>query len=98
MSLHYDVVPTIMKNCLGVKNDLNDYSTGKILFENSNRDWFVCGYNQKYAVIQKNKITTIYASGFFEVTDQNLKILNEEINFSIIEKALKETHKFYKKK
>lgn len=98
LSLHYDVVPTIMKNYLGVKNDLNDYSTGKILFENSNRDWFVCGYNQKYAVIQKNKITTIYASGFFEVTDQNLKILNEEINFSIIEKALKETHKFYKKK
>lgn len=97
-TLHYDIVPSLMKDFLGVTNSFDDYSVGKNIYKNSNREWFVCGYNQKYSVIEKNKITNIYSSGLFDITDLKLNILNENINYDVIEKAFSDTNKFYIKK
>ena len=98
LTLHYDIVPSIMKNYLGTTNSPGDFSVGQNIFENKKRDWFVCGYNQKYSVIEQNKITNIYTSGLFDITDLKLNILKEELNYDVIERAFAETNKFYIKK
>lgn len=97
-TLHYDIVPSLMTEYLGVKNPIDDFSVGNNIYINSKRNWFVCGYNQKYSVIERNKITNIYSSGLFDVTDKNLNILNENINYPVIENAFSDTNKFYVKK
>lgn len=97
LTLHYDVVPTLMQSVLGVKNPSSDYSSGQDLYNTKERDWFVCGYNQKYSVIEKNKITNIHASGLFDVLDKNLNPIEEELDYDIIGKALEVNNKFYSK-
>ena len=98
LTLHYDIVPMIMQNYLGVKNNLSDYSVGQNIFDNKKRDWFVSGYNQKYSVIESDKITNIYASGSFDITDLQLNTLNQDLNYEVIQRAFTETNKFYIKR
>lgn len=95
LTLHYDIVPTLMGSILGVKNPTIDYSSGQNLYSGKQRDWFVCGYNQKYSVIEKNRITNIYPSGLFDVLDGQLNVIDEDPNYEIIEKALEITNKYY---
>lgn len=97
LTLHYDIVPTLMSSVLGVKNPLVDYSSGQDLYNTKERDWFVCGYNQKYSVIERDKITNIHASGLFDVLDKNLNPIEEDLNYDIIGKALEITNKYYAK-
>lgn len=98
LTLHYDIIPTLMNSVLGVKNAISDYSVGQDLFNVRNRDWFVCGYNQKYSVIEKNQITNIYESGLYDVVDLKLNNLNKDINYEIVSKAFVYVNKFYKKR
>lgn len=97
LTLHYDITPTLMSSVLGVKNPIGDYSCGQDLYDTKERDWFVCGYNQKYSVIEKDKITNIYESGLFDVLDTNLNVIEQDLNYDIIEKALEITNKYYVK-
>ncbi|CAN1491892.1 COG3083 Predicted hydrolase of alkaline phosphatase superfamily [Flavobacteriaceae bacterium] len=97
LTLHYDIIPTIMKSVLGVKNPISDYCVGQDLFDVTNRDWFVCGYNQKYSVIEKKQITNIYESGLYDVLDLKLNNLNQDMNYEIVSKAFVVTNKFYQK-
>ena len=97
LTLHYDIIPTLMNSILGVKNAVSDYSVGQDLFNVRNRDWFVCGYNQKYSVVEKNQITNIYESGLYDVVDLKLNNLNKDINYEIVSKAFLDVNKFYKK-
>ena len=96
LTLHYDLAPSIMGNYLGVSNNPNDYSSGKSLFDKSNRKFFICGYNQKFAIIENKRITNIYTSGIFDVVDNNLNTLNEEPNEDYLIKTIYELKKFYK--
>jgi len=97
-TLHYDIAPTIMKNYLGVKNNSVDYSFGQDLFQPSKRDGFICGYNQRFAIIEKDQIINIYPSGLFDATDKKLNALNDDkINYDRVSKELKNMNRFYKK-
>lgn len=96
LTLHYDIAPTIMNNYLGVSNSPKDYSSGKSLFDISNRDFFICGYNQKFAIVENKRITNIYTSGMLDVVDNNLNIINEEPNGEYLLKTMNELKKFYK--
>lgn len=97
-SIHYDVVPTICRNYLGIKNNYFDYSFGNNLFEIPNRNYFICGYNQKYAIIENNMITNINSSGTFDFTDKKLKPLNpDDVNVETVLKGINELRRFYKK-
>jgi len=98
-TIHYDIVATVMKDYLGVKNIVTDYSFGKNLFTPNKRDYFICGYNQKFAIIEKNKITNIYPSGLFDVTDGMLNPLQDEnINYDLVTEGLSEMNRFFVKK
>jgi membrane-anchored protein YejM (alkaline phosphatase superfamily) len=98
-TLHYDIVPTIMKNYLGVSNNIKNYAIGKNLFNNTKRDWFLCGFKNTYAVVEKDKITKIFRnSGVYSVTDKQLnKIKDQTIDYTIFQKALDDINRFYVK-
>lgn len=100
LTLHYDIAPTILKNYLGVQNQSSEFSYGQDLFEPfQKRDYFICGYNQKYSIIEKNKITNISPSGTLDVTDKKLnKLSDDKINYNTVGESLKSVSKFYKKK
>ena len=99
LSLHYDIVPTLMSNYLGVTTSMNDYSFGQNLFSLEPRDWFVSGYNNNYAIIEKDRITKVYATGLFDITDLQLHpIKGAELNYEVLQNALKKINKFYIKK
>lgn len=98
-TLHYDIAPTVMQHYLGVKNDAADYSFGHDLYDPITRTSFICGYNQRYAIIEKKQITNIYPSGLFDVTDQQLKTLDDaHINYDLVAKEMKAMNRFYKLK
>jgi len=99
LSLHYDIVPTMMNSYLGVTTPIIDYCSGQNLYNLSHRDWFVCGYNNNYAIIEKDRITKVFATGLFDITDKELnKMMEAELHYDIIKDALKEINKFYEKK
>lgn len=66
---HYDIVPTLMSDALHCKNPLADYTTGKILFNPSNRPLLIAGSYADYAIISSNQIVRIYPGGDFELND-----------------------------
>jgi hypothetical protein len=63
------------------------------------RKSFICGYNQRFAVIQPNQITNIYPSGLFDVTDKKLQPLaDEQIDYELVTQEMKNLNRFFKKK
>lgn len=97
-TLHYDIAPTMMKNYLGIKNNFIDYSFGQDLYQSYHREAFICGYNQRFAIIEKNQIINIYPSGLFDATDKKLNALDDsKINYDRVSTELKNMNRFYKK-
>ncbi|QYN48953.1 DUF3413 domain-containing protein [Apibacter sp. ESL0432] len=96
LTLHYDIIPMLMNTVLGVTNQYYDYSVGQNLYDCKNRKWFICGYNQKYAIIEKNMIINVYSSGMYDVVDKKLNPVNENtVDFSVIKDAVIENSRFY---
>lgn len=96
LSLHYDITPTLMHNYLGVKSPMENYSFGQDLFNLQPRDWFVSGYNNNYAIIEADRITKVFATGLFDITDLDLNpIQDAELNYDVLKNALTEINKFY---
>jgi membrane-anchored protein YejM (alkaline phosphatase superfamily) len=96
-TLHYDIAPTILQHYLGVTNKVFDYSFGHDLFNPIARTSFICGYNQRFAIIEKKQIINIYPSGLFDVTDQQLNTLDDAyINYDLVSKEMKAMNRFFK--
>ena len=94
---HVDLAPTLMKNILGVRNSVNDYSTGEDLFGAViTRDWVFASSYSNYAILDKYSITEVGATGLYEVFDLSNKKLNTKINIDYVNEALEEISTFYK--
>ncbi|MDF1518453.1 MAG: sulfatase-like hydrolase/transferase, partial [Lutibacter sp.] len=98
LSLHYDIVPTLMNSYLGVTSPMNEYSMGLNLFNLKPRNWFVSGYTNNYAIIEKDRITKIYATGFYDITDLNLNNIEDaELHYDLLYDAMVGLNVFYAK-
>ena len=98
LSLHYDIVPTLMNSYLGVISPMKDYSMGLNLFNLKPRNWFVSGYTNNYAIIEKDRITKIYATGLYDITDLNLNSIEDaELHYDLLYDAMVELNVFYAK-
>lgn len=70
---HYDVVPTLMKEYLGVKNPEDDYSMGRLMTDSSPRLWQIVGSNLNYAfIIDKDSILEKTPQGSLDVYDSKM--------------------------
>ncbi len=98
LSVHYDIIPSLMSTYLGVKTPIEDYSSGQNLFHLKKREWFSCGANDDYAIIEKDRITKVYLTGVFDITDLALNpLMDADLHYNKIKEAMKEIKKFYEK-
>ena len=101
LSTHEDLAPTLIKHYLGGKNiKLNDYSTGMdLLDENAEeRDWVISSSYSSYAMITKDGILEVGASGQYQYLDSsNRANKNEEPNFLYLKNVLESLSRFKKR-
>lgn len=95
---HYDVVPTLMKEYLGVKNQPSDYSMGKTMADKSPRPWHVVGSNLNYAfIIQGDTILEKTAEGGLDVYDAKMNpVKNYRLPAKQFDEAIKGLNRFFK--
>lgn len=95
---HYDLVPTLMKNYLGVKNDIGDYSAGHLLTDTVARRWHVVGSNLNYAfIIDGDSILEKTADGALDVYDANLNpVVGYKLPVKEFNEAMGQLNKYFK--
>ena len=95
---HVDVVPTLMKNYLGIKSPLKDYSTGvDLLGERVNRPWILSSSYSKYSIITKESMIEVDALGNYQLLDKTNRALKEQSpNFTYLKDALSQLSQFNK--
>ncbi|MEB5772529.1 DUF3413 domain-containing protein [Aeromonas caviae] len=97
-SSHLDLVPTLMKNMLGVRNPYRDYSTGSNLFEASTRTWLLAGDQNDFAIYQGNTITQFNKQGDFELLDRDTyrPIKHGTPDMGTLLQVMNELNRFYR--
>jgi membrane-anchored protein YejM (alkaline phosphatase superfamily) len=98
MTSHQDVVPTLMKNHLGVQNDVADYSTGDdLLAKPIKREWLIASSYSGYAIVTDSSILEVKAGGNYQLFDKtNRDLKGQALNYKQLEQALKMMSKFNK--
>lgn len=95
---HYDFVPTIMTNCLGVTNEVSDYSAGRLISDTTPRLWHFVGNELRYAfLVEGDTILTKEGGGWIEVTDAQLNpVDNYHISPRQFDKTIKSLNRYFK--
>lgn len=95
---HYDIVPTLMHDYLGVLNPPSDYSAGRLLNDSTPRRWQFVGNELRYAfLLEKDTILTKEGAGWIDVTDARMNpVSNYHIHPQQFEQAVKELNRFFK--
>lgn len=95
---HYDFVPTLMHDYLGVKNPLEDYTAGLLLSDTTPRLWHFVGNELRYAfLVENDTILTKEGAGYIDVTDAQLNpVENYHIQPKAFDKAIKQLNRFMK--
>lgn len=83
---------------MGVENDLDDYTMGRVLTDTTFRNWHVSGDNLNYAfIVEENTILEKMPSGYLEITDAHLKpIEGYKVNAKKLNDAITRLNSFYK--
>ena len=95
---HYDFVPTVMHDYLGVENPVEDYSAGHLLSDSVPRLWHFVGNELRYAfLLAKDTILTKEGAGWIEVTDAELNPIEDyHINPRKFESAINDLNRFFR--
>ena len=95
---HQDIVPTIMKNYLGVTNNVKDYSVGEDLLGSPiQRDWLLASNYSSYAIISPKSILEVGVVGQYDIFDKNNHPLKEQQpDHKSLQAALEQISRFNK--
>jgi len=97
LTSHEDLVPTLMKNYLGVTNNSKDYSTGIDLFGSfQKRDWVISSSYSAYSIISADSILEVSAVGGYQLLDRTNRIVDKPMNAEHITNALERLSRFLK--
>ncbi|MBR7888729.1 DUF3413 domain-containing protein [Marinomonas sp. A79] len=98
MTSHEDVIPTVMKNYLGVSNKISDYSNGIDLLNVSEpRDWLISSSYSKYALISEESILEVGVGGQYTLYDLKNRVKeDQQLNFEHLKDALDDISRFRK--
>ncbi len=75
---HFDLAPTLLKHVLGVTNPVSDYSIGDDFFSKKQDDFVIAGNYSYFALITRKTIMPFYQSGFYRLTNLEMKPLHDE--------------------
>lgn len=96
MTSHHDIVPTLMQRALGCQNPPSDYADGRDLFATEPLEWFIQGGYFNQAIREKDRITSTYATGNYEIFDLNNQPLPDaDLNLPTVKSALERIARFY---
>ena len=95
---HYDVIPTIMYDYLGVQNPLDDYSLGHLLHDTTSREWHFVGNDLNYAfIIEGDTILEHQGNGALDVYDSKMNdVQGYKIDARQFNAAMQRVNRFYK--
>lgn len=97
-SSHLDIVPTLMESMLAVDSPSTNYTSGKNLFELSDkpRKWVIAGDSRDIVVVQPDKTTVVDKFGNYRVYDSNYKLQPEgKPQLSVLMQVMHELKRFY---
>jgi membrane-anchored protein YejM (alkaline phosphatase superfamily) len=103
LTTHYDIVPTLMQNFLGITNNITDYSIGVDLLSGNNTNSFMCtqkcqyGFFPIFSIIEKNNILRINPNGSCNLLNKFNQIIFDKINNNYLNQALEQMTRFIKK-
>lgn len=95
---HYDIVPTLMTEALGVTNPVEDYSMGHLLSDTCSRKWHTMAKDRSLVFITDNDtIVEKTGDGILLVTDAELNLAPEyRFNAKELNAAIKNLDRFLK--
>lgn len=95
---HYDIAPTLMRRCLGVRNAPEDFSMGHDLTDTVSRNWHFAGSSLNFAfIIDDDMILEKSSGGLLEVTDRDLNPVEEyRLDGEAFRTAMQRLNKFYR--
>ncbi len=95
---HYDIIPTLMQKGLGIKNDIGDYSAGRLLNDTTPRNWHLVGSELNYAfIVEGDTILEKTAQGSLDVYDAQMNpVTDYNINPLEFNEAVKRMNMFMK--
>lgn len=95
---HYDMVPTLLTELFHCKNPVTDYSIGKQINDTTNRGWLLVGSSDNYAILQPDRISSVYFDGSFDITDRHLNpVKDNKLQTDVINRIFSVTNSFYNK-
>ncbi len=93
---HYDIVPTLMHEALGCKNNFNDYSIGENLLTSSLRPYVLVGSYINMGIFQKDKNITLLTSGNIRTADSHANFMPDaKPDENLISTVLLQMRKYY---
>ena len=94
---HFDVVPSLMRDVLGVTSPDTDYASGGNLLSPSPRSWRIAGSYRDFAVIEEAQITVSGFDGSMKVYRHNMDpVESPNLNLKHLKAAMDELNRFYR--
>lgn len=93
---HYDIVPTLMAEVLGCRNDFRDYSVGQPLLQAGGRDALLLANYTDYAVVQRERTVVVQPYGVEVVDGHYRPIEGAKPDAAVVRSALEERSRFYR--
>ena len=98
VTTHYDVVPFLMQQFLGVKNPIADYSMGYNIYDTITRYPHVVGDQVNYGFVFDDIIVRTNHLGSMTVTDKDMNDLpRNAVNIKELQKGIEKKNMFYRK-
>ncbi|MCH9743331.1 MAG: DUF3413 domain-containing protein [Gammaproteobacteria bacterium] len=94
---HFDIVPTLMQQVLGVTNTLPSYTVGQSLFTKGKRPFYIVGSYVDYAVLQPKRINVFYSGGNYDIQNRDGQELQDAtIDSHALNASFKQLNRFFK--
>lgn len=94
---HHDIEPMLMTGVFGCTNPPDDYSSGHDLFSGVGWNWLVAGSYSGFALIEPERITIAYPSGYYEFRDRDYRLIARPEHIDeVLRAALREMSRFYR--
>ena len=94
---HYDIVPYLMKNNFQCKNEIENYSVGKPLFDASNRPYLLVGSYVNMGILWGKRNITLSTTGSINVSDNESNLVADAVPEGVVTSVLQEMRKYYAK-